>query len=67
MRSSSEKDFFEHMASYDVSEKTANIFHAHDVFIFDVRKKYLGRICQRSVCPQLPWSATSKIVERSNT
>ena len=31
--------------------KTTNIFHAHDVFIFDERKKYLGRICQRSVCP----------------
>ncbi len=23
--------------------KTTNIFHAHDVFIFDERKKYLGR------------------------
>jgi predicted nucleotidyltransferase len=31
--------------------KTTNLFHAHDVFIFDERKKYLGRICQRSVCP----------------
>lgn len=31
--------------------KTTNIFHAHDVFIFDERKEYLGRICQRSVCP----------------
>ncbi|MDD1744548.1 MAG: nucleotidyltransferase domain-containing protein [Candidatus Methanoperedens sp.] len=31
--------------------KTTNIFHAHDVFIFDERNNYLGRICQRSVCP----------------
>jgi len=31
--------------------KTTNIFHAHDVIIFDEMKKYLGRICQRSVCP----------------
>lgn len=31
--------------------KTTYIFHAHDVFIFDEEKKYLGRICQRSVCP----------------
>ena len=31
--------------------KTTNLFHAHDVFIFDERRKYLGRICQRSVCP----------------
>ncbi|HWR26578.1 MAG TPA: hypothetical protein VN316_01745 [candidate division Zixibacteria bacterium] len=31
--------------------KITNIFHAHDVFIFDEGKKYLGRICQRSVSP----------------
>lgn len=31
--------------------KTTNLFHAHDVFIFDEGRKYLGRICQRSVCP----------------
>lgn len=30
---------------------TTYIFHAHDVFIFDEERKYLGRICQRSVCP----------------
>ncbi|CAG0996099.1 hypothetical protein METP2_02924 [Methanosarcinales archaeon] len=31
--------------------KTSHIFHAHDVFVFDKNRNYLGRICQRGTCP----------------
>lgn len=31
--------------------KTSHIFHAHDVFVFDNNRNYLGRICQRGTCP----------------
>lgn len=31
--------------------KTSHLFHAHDVFVFDKNRNYLGRICQRGTCP----------------
>lgn len=33
------------------ARKTSHIFHAHDVFVFDKNKKYLGRACYRKECP----------------
>ncbi len=28
-------------------------FHAHDVFLFDENRQYLGRVCHRKKCPAL--------------
>ncbi len=33
------------------ARKTSNIFHAHDVSVFDKDRKYLGRACYRKECP----------------
>jgi len=33
--------------------KTTSIFHAHDVFIFNAHRQYLGRICECKRCPTL--------------
>src|SRR4030043_74569 len=33
--------------------KTTSIFPAHDVFIFNAHRQYLGRICECKRCPTL--------------
>lgn len=33
------------------ARKTSHIFHAHDVFVFDKNRNYLGRACYRKECP----------------